>query len=242
MKALIVDDEFMPAEHLKLLVKRHCPEIEESTIMTSSVDALKYLSKSDIDILFLDIEMPYLSGIDLVEVLPKNKIPYLVFTTAHKSYAIKAFELNAIHYLLKPIDPEQLKEVISRIKGGDKNLNTQLHTLDTQEKKLNVVNLPSGQDYEIVMVSDIVRLQGSGSYTTFYLQNEREIVVSKRLAYYQKKLSPTNFIRTHQSHLVNMNFIKRYSRSDGGYVTLKNEKTVPVSKSMKEQVKRFLGV
>jgi len=242
MKALIVDDEFMPAEHLKLLVKRHCPEIEESTIMTSSVDALKYLSKSDIDILFLDIEMPYLSGIDLVEVLPKNKIPYLVFTTAHKSYAIKAFELNAIHYLLKPIDPEQLKEVISRIKGADKNLNTQLHTLDTPEKKLNVVNLPSGQDYEIVMVSDIVRLQGSGSYTTFYLQNEREIVVSKRLAYYQKKLSPTNFIRTHQSHLVNMNFIKRYSRSDGGYVTLKNENTVPVSKSMKEQVKRFLGV
>jgi two-component system LytT family response regulator len=242
MKALIVDDEFMPAEHLKILVNRHCPEIKESTIMTSSLEALKYLSKSDIDVLFLDIEMPYLSGIDLVEVLPKEKAPHLVFMTAHKEYALKAFELNAIHYLLKPVDPEQLKEVISRIKRLESNSNEEIEKQFAKEKRLNVVNLPSGQDYEIVSVSDIIRLQGSGSYTTFHLQKGQEIVVSKRLAYYQKKLSATDFVRTHQSHLVNLSFIQQYSKSDGGYITLKSGETVPVSKSMKEQVKSFLGI
>ena len=239
MHAVIVDDEFMLAEYLEELIRKHCPEISSINTFTDSIEALKFLSGKTPDVLFLDIEMPGLSGFDLLESIPDSHLPPVIFTTAFNKYATQAFEVSAIHYLLKPIDPQKLKDAVGRLSNleRDKFPERLLEALSTFKKVPETISLPEGLDYHIVNVSDILRVEGSGSYSTFHLLEGKEIVVSKRLKVYADRLELQGFIRTHQSHLVNEKYIEKYSRADGGYVELGNGITVPVSPKMKSELK-----
>lgn len=244
MNALIVDDEFMPAEYLETLIQRHCPEITHITVFTDSIEALKHLGNHAVGILFLDIEMPGMSGFDLIESIPAPKLPPVVFTTAYNKYAIRAFDNSAVHYLLKPVEPAKLREAVQRVAarqetGMPEELSRVLGSIGLASK---TITLPEGQDYHVVKVNQVIRVEGSGSYCIFHFEDARPITVSKRLKVYADRLDQFGFIRTHQSHLVNPAFIARYSKSDGGFIVLNNGDTLPVSPAMKNEVKAKLGL
>lgn len=247
MRAVIIDDEFMPAEFLEELIKKHCPEVYIEEVFTDSEEALTFLQNNEVDTIFLDIEMPGLSGLELIELLPKEKLPQIVFTTAYNQYALKAFELSAVHYLLKPVDPEMLKEAVSRVVLKKEDVSSKvlkaLELLnmgtDTQSEKLS---LPEGQMYHLVDQEEIIKIEGAGSYSTFYLKDGRKIMVSKRIKLYEEKLNKNLFIRTHQSHIVNKNYIARYNRGEGGYIELSDGSQVPISTGLKSTVKEQLGI
>ncbi len=232
MTALILDDERIPAELLQDLISEHCSDFERVGVCTDPQQALTLIDQETIDVLFLDIEMPEMDGFEFIENLDRSKMPSIIFTTAFDKYAVKAFEKNAVHYLLKPIDPQLLKEAVGRIKHQDEGSSSEgLFTAVKQIRDLgDRITIAEGPDYHIVSVADIVRIEGSGSYSTFYLADERKLTASKRLNHYDERLSKQVFFRSHQSHLVNLNFVQRYSKSDGGYLVMKTGHTVPLSK------------
>lgn len=240
MKAIIVDDEFMLAEYLRELVRQHCAEITDVAVFTNSVEALKHLNTHSADIVFLDIEMPGLSGLDLVEVLETTNMPAVIFTTAYSQYAVKAFDLAASHYLLKPIDPAKLQEAVARVSTPQEEAPAQSITYPAERLQPGTIGLPDGQDYHIVAIPDIVRVEGSGSYAHFFLNDGRKITVSRRLKSYIQLLLAHGFVHPHISHLVNKAFIRMYSRSSGGFIELKNGDCVPVSASMRAALKEAL--
>lgn len=241
---LIVDDELMPGEYLEELVNRHVPGQPQITILRNPFEALEHLRTESVDLLFLDIEMPGLTGFELLERLGPDKTPPTIFTTAYDQYAVKAFELNAIHYLLKPIDPEKLTEAMARTQllGAEKLHPAFIKSLKHLDAEYDKLALASGQDYHIVPVSEVVRVEGAGSYCTFHLLDGKNITVSKPLKAYKDQLPGYDFIRTHQSHLVNLKFVERYSKSQGGFLCLSNSENVPVSQSYKADVMKQLGI
>ncbi|MGD1847509.1 MAG: LytR/AlgR family response regulator transcription factor [Salibacteraceae bacterium] len=242
MHALIVDDEYHAAALLEELIHRHCPEITSIEILDDSIEALKSLSKSKPDLLFLDIEMPGLSGFDLVEALPESHLPPVIFITAYQKYASQAFEYAALHYLLKPVAPEKLVAAVHRVRQvhaqqSYQELTEGLQRFSTQSA---TISLPEGLDYHIIHLTDILRVEGSGSYARFFLRNGREIMVSKRLKVYADRLCQQGFIRSHQSHVVNRKCIRKYSRADGGFLLLEDGSSVPVSPKMRAELKDTL--
>ena len=247
MKALIVDDEFMPAEFLEELIKKHCPKIIEIEVLNDPEEAILFLCNNKVDLLFLDIEMPGISGFDLLEALPKKTIPPVIFTTAYQEYAMQAFDLNAIHYLLKPIHPQKLIEAVSRVSKSDSNLTARVLSAiqavkSDEANEVEKISLPEGQSYHLVSQEDIIQIEGAGSYSTFHLLNDRKIMVSKRMKLYEDQLDQRKFIRTHQSHIVNREYVTTYHRTDGGYLELMNGNTVPISSGLRSSVKERLGL
>ena len=245
MRALILDDEFTAADYLEVLIKRHCAQIKTTHATTSIDDSIKLIKSGEVDILFTDIEMDQMTGLELVLSFEKDEMPPVIFTTAYNQYAIEALRANAIDYLLKPIDPEELKNAVDSIskrnKEGQNNLEQLFRQLGTSS--IQRLTIPEGQEYHIIQVSDIIRAEGSGNYTTFYLVGGRKIVASRGLKHYETLLpEEPEFIRPHQSHLINVSHIVQYSKADGGSLLLKEGHNVPVSGRMKENVQKALGL
>jgi len=239
MKALIVDDEYRSAHYLEELIQREISAIKQVDVLLDSVEALKFMAKHQPDILFVDIEMPYLNGFELVQSMANN-VP-VVFTTAYSNYAIQAFDVGALHYLVKPIDPKKLSEAVDRC--TDKRQGESNHEIINKlSSYTSRISLASGKDYYTVKHNEIVRVEGDGSYSRFYLADGRKIITSKRLKLYAKLFEPRGFIRTHQSHLVNVNYIDSFSKSDGGSIRLKNGNSVPAGKTYRAAVLSFFGV
>ncbi|UTW63116.1 response regulator transcription factor [bacterium SCSIO 12741] len=244
MIALIVDDEPKAAEYLEILLEQHCPKLQVEAVMHEPLGVLKILNSTQIDILFLDIEMPVLSGFELLELVSRDRLPQVIFTTAHLNYALQAYDYSPIHFLLKPIDPEKLKLAVDRAFQMDqKEKYKEVNELFRQLGRTNgSITLPDGNDYHVVPLDDIQRIEGSGSYSTFYLTDGSTKVVSKRIKVFVDELEQAGFFRPHQSHLVNLNYVRKFSRSDGGYLTLENGDHVPVSHGMRNAVKERLGM
>ncbi len=246
MKALIIDDELQHATLLKALIQEHCPEISEAEIIENPRAAVGHLLHQSVDLLFLDVEMPGMDGFSLLENLPEEKVPRVIFTTGHQRYAMRAFEVEAIHYLMKPIDPDRLREAVARAQRQDKAFNAELlsaiQSISAQPKASELISLPDGASYHVVDPKDIIRVEGKGSYSTFFLVDGRSIMVSKRIRVYALKLDTEHFIKPHQSHLVNKLQVARFNKSDGGFLEMKDGSIVPVSAGLKSQVKAALGV
>lgn len=245
MKALIIDDEYMPAEHLGGLIQNHCPTIQEVKTIQDPLEALVVVKRNKPDVLFLDIEMPEMSGFEFIDILGLEAMPPVIFTTAFSTYAVDAFRVHAVDYLLKPINPEQLVVAVDKVK---------LLSNEAREKKLEPLlenppegfderlALAEGQAYHFLKFDEIIRVEGNGSYSNFYLEDGRKLTVSKRLKIFNTRLTNHGFIKTHQSHLVNMRFIKQYNKSDGGELILEQEHRVPVSTKLRDGVRKHLGL
>ncbi|UTW63247.1 response regulator transcription factor [bacterium SCSIO 12741] len=243
MHALILDDEINPANHLKALLKKYCPEVTSITILTNPVEALLYLKKESTQLLFLDIEMPEMNGFEFIEIVGVENLPGVIFTTAHSKYAVQAFRVNPIDFLLKPVDENELVEAVSRVTSTEVNdLESKLESLLNHfpEPFHKRIPLTEGQSYHFVEIDQIIRVKASGSYSEFYLKEGRKILTSRRLKYYADRLEKRGFIRTHNSHLVNVQCVKTFIRSNGGELELEGGHFVPVSLRMKDHVKRKL--
>lgn len=246
MKALIVDDEYLPAEYLLALIEKYCPEIHSCEIITDSEQALNHLKQNPVDLLFLDVEMPGQDGFALLLSLPESRIPSVIFTSAYKQYALQAFEVDAVHYLLKPVDSDQLIAAVNRVYREKNEINSKLMTalkaIQKNDPERSFISLPDGTSYNVVSQNEIIRVEGKGSYSTFFLTDGRSMLVSKRIRIYADQLDPELFIRPHQSHLVNLSQVRQFNKSNGGFLELKDGSIIPVSNGLRNKIKARIGL
>lgn len=244
IKAVLVDDEVDSIGAMLIQLNKHCPQIQVVESFTSSEEALDFLLINDIDILFVDIEMPRMNGFELLSRLGKFTFK-VVFVTAYDQFGIKAIKFQAFDYLLKPVDPEELKEVVAKyIEGLHRNNNLQ-NDLFQDTKTLNMddrITLSVGSEFEFVKTNEIIRCESDDNYTIIFLANHKKLVVSKTLKIIESKLPTHSFIRVHSSHLINIHYIKKYHKSDGGYFEMLNGENIPLSRTKKEEILKSLGI
>ena len=241
MKAVIVDDEKHALETLEWELGECKHDVEIIAKFDKSKEALIYLKKHSPDVLFLDIEMPFMNGFELLDALDDIDFE-VVFTTAYDQFALHAFKVSALGYLLKPVDRTELEEALMKAENADSGRATreQLQLLAQKLKgENNKVALPSFEGLEFVELEEIVRCKSDSNYTNIHLQSGRKILVSKTLKQIEELLKDGPFFRIHNSHLINLKRIKKYIKGDGGYVILDDDSKIDVARSRK---KDFLGI
>lgn len=239
-RAVIIDDVPAAIENLKGLIKDYCPSIDIVATAPGVVEGIKCIKKENPDILFLDIEMPDGTGFDLLEIIGEFNFK-LIFTTGRDDFAIKAFRFSAIDYLLKPIDPDDLMSAVKKAsEGSSQSSSIQLLQENIKNNQPTRLALHTQERIEIVQINEITRLEAEGNYTTFHLMDKSKVLVSKTLKEYDQLLKECNFIRVHQSHLVNKALIKAYVKTEGGYLLMIDDTRVPVSVRKKQEVVKAL--
>ena len=237
-KALLVDDELKAQKNLSALISEYASEIEIIGTASSVSEAKLKIEEYNPDIVFLDIEMDGESGFDLLELFPDANFD-IVFVTAHNEYAIKAFKYAAADYLLKPIDIDELENCVKNLSKPLKSVNRKeqqrllLDTIKKHNDSFSKIVLPTLESLVFVEAKDIVRCESTDNYTNVFLSTGKKILVSKNIKHFEEVLEPFGFYRIHRSHLVNLNFISEYFRGEGGYVVMKDESSIPVSRRKK---------
>jgi len=238
MKVLIVDDEEYVRIALTEMLKLHCPEIDHINVADSISEGRKAIETMMPDLVFLDICLSDGKGFDLLKGLVD--LPFkIIFITAYEEYAIKAFKFSAIDYLLKPIDVDELISAVNKAGKTIENENTKILTeafLRNQESSQKKIALKTTEAIHLIDVKDIVRCNSDGNYTNFIIDNNKSLMVSKTLKEFEELLVPYGFVRIHQSHLINVNFIEKYDKRSGGFIVLKDGAEVPVSTRKREEL------
>ena len=239
IRAVIIDDEFFARENLKLLINEHCPIIEIVGEGDGLESALEVINHSNPDLVFLDIRMPSgAEGFELLDMIP-NKSFKVIFITAFKDYAIKAFKANAIDYFLKLVDIEELKDAVSKSSSMQtsnnidfnnyiKRLHNLTNDLGVKKEKLAISHQ---KGIKIVYQKDILRLNAEGNCTMLYFINGNHFLDTRTLKIYENLLDSNQFYRTHKSHIINLNYITDYINENGSVVKLKNGDEIPISRS-----------
>lgn len=241
MKAIIIDDENKARKLIHTLIVEECSEIEtvfEASDLESGVAIIK---EQHPDIVFLDIEMPNHSGLQILEFFEASEVDFqIIFITAYNEYAIQAFKLSAIDYLLKPIDIEEFKNAVDKaiFSVKNKSIDTKLNDLKKvfQQISLNkmVLEIPKG----ILFVShdDILFFEADGMYTKVYMKNNETQLICKPLKHFVDQLTDKPiFYKPHRSYLINLKYIKELSKKDGFYLIMENGKTIPIAKEKKDE-------
>ena len=245
MKTVIIDNEPKVVEGLCQLIALFCPDIELIGTANSVASGISLLSKQQADLVFLDVELGDGSGMDVLTGL-KDRSFQLIFITAYEKYAVDAFRFSAIEFLLKPIDPDDLVQAVSKAQQqiDAQSWKLQLSVLmdnferaTLQERRIVINNKES---IHIISVKDIMYCEASGGYTFLALQDKRKILASKNLKHFEELLLPCGFYRVHHSFLVNQEFISRYDRADC-LLELKTGATVPVSSRKKDTLTEVLN-
>ena len=246
LRALVIDNETDIRESVLSLVTMFCPEISELSSATSVSSGIEKIRIFKPDLVFLDVELGDGTGMSLLSHFTEFTFD-VIFITAHNKYAVDAFRLSAIDFLLKPINPEELISAVQKvIEKKEKNiLLSQLKILNENYKSTisaeAKIVLKDADSIFFVKTKDIIRCESDGAYTTFHLLNKEKIVISKTIKEYDDLLSPFGFLRTHQSHLVNSFYIKRFDKNDGGVLVLTDNYSVPVSQRKKDFILDFLN-
>lgn len=238
MNAIIVDDEEFARSSLYFLLQEHCGQVNILGIAKSVAEARTLLQQSAVDLIFLDIAMPGENGFDLIPAI-KEAGAYVIFTTAYDQYALKAIKANALDYLLKPIDIDELTEAVGKAEKvirANKGEQPQAGNLQNLAASLSdkaeprKISLPNGQGYSLVSIDDIVHIEADSNYSVFYFTGREQITVSKVLKEYEEILPQDQFIRIHKSSIVNLNYIKEYNYRNGYEVLMKNGEKIAVSR------------
>lgn len=247
LRAIIVDDEERGINTLKLLLARYVPDVKVVAETSSPTAALDLINDYRPEIVFLDINMPEMDGFELLQQLNWKNFN-LVFTTAHQEYALKAIKNNAIDYLLKPIDYEELKNAVTKIQNNLNQANgdgfkfnyTSLFT-DLQQKQRVLVNSRSG--VEAVDVDEIICMVSESNYTTLYLTERRSLTTAKTLKEFEGQFcNPgSSFMRVHQSYIVNLKKVTRYLKGED-VIVLVDDLQAPLSKSKRDSFLKWLKV
>jgi two-component system LytT family response regulator len=234
-KAVIIEDEHRLREALSILLEMVADDqVQVVGYAEHADDAVKLINRLKPDLVFLDIMLKDGTGFDVLQRIDYRGF-HLIFTTAYEEHAIRAFKYSAIDYLLKPIDQEELKLSIDRIKDIQQKMVGEQQVQELHEnlqKAPERLVLPTLEAMHVVKVDEIVRCETSGSYTTFLLADGRKIIVSKPLKNYEDILLPPLFFRVHQSHLINVHYIQSYSKE--GLIQMKDKATIPISRAKKE--------
>lgn len=237
--AIIVEDEQDSRETLRHYVSKYCPDIKLVGECENIEQAQKTIDSQQPEIVFLDIEMPFGNAFDLLERLGNVDFE-IIFITAFSQYAVRAFNLSAVHYLLKPVDIDELisavEKATKRISESDqlnhsKILLDNLSALNTQQKKLV---LPLMDGFEVVRLGEILFCEAQDNFTYVHFQNGKKMLICRKLKFYDEALSDHGFCRVHRSFLINMEYVKRYIKGKGGTVIMENGMEVQVANARKQ--------
>jgi two-component system, LytTR family, response regulator len=239
IRCILIDDESNSLEMMEWLLKTYCPQVQIDAMCNSAEAGIEAINKYKPDVVFLDIEMPHMNGFDMLEQFDKLNFD-VVFCTAYDQFAIKAFKYSALNYLLKPVDPDDLKETIRRLE--DKKVSPSREQLEllmqgirnTQRPTVSRIALTTGEGLLFVTTADILYCMADSNYTSVVLKGGKKILVSKVLKDIDEALSGPDFYRIHNSYLINLNHISKYVRGDGGYVVMQDGVTVSISRSRRQ--------
>ena len=242
-KAIIIDDVLQARNTLRKDLTHYCPQVEIIGEADGVVEGAKLLKKIKPDVVFLDIQMQDGSGFDLLEIVRDGKLK-VIFTTASDAYAIKAFRFAAVDYLLKPIDPDDLRQAVEKlndkISSDGQDLELLSDTIKSKNKRQERLALHTFDKIHVTAIADIVRCESSVNYTEFYFTNGKKMLVTKTLKEFEELLAEHAFFRVHQSHLINTKFIREFIKSDGGYILMSDNSSVPVSSRKRAEVMRMI--
>ena len=242
--AIIIDDELKGRIALSQKLQDYCSDVRLVGEAENGDEGIKLIERLKPDIVFLDIEMPRMDGFEMLHRLPEKNFD-LVFTTAYDQYAIKAIKYAAFDYLLKPIDIEELKLAVSKSNNSqNRNTEKKLEVLDQNlhgKSYLNKIAISSIDGLLFFNISDIVYLEASNNYTTISFSNHPKLLASRTLKDFEDLLPAEIFFRTHHSYLVNLNYIKRYIKGDGGQIEMENGTYIDVARRKKEDFLTAMG-
>ncbi|HEX3168571.1 MAG TPA: LytTR family DNA-binding domain-containing protein [Chitinophagaceae bacterium] len=244
LKAIIVDDEPYCCEILAAMLESDCPEVEIKSICNSAKDALAAIRQQSPDLIFLDVEMPKLNGFEMLEQLSSINF-HLIFTTSYDQYALKAIRFSAIDYLLKPIDREELKSAVEKVKDRfqipvPQQLEILLQKFKQPSNPVNKIALPTMEGLQMIPIETIVSCESDDNYTNIKLKNGKKLLVTRSLKEIEESLEQHSFIRVHRSYLVNLNEIEKYVKGEGGYLVMSDGRSIDVARNKKETLLRKL--
>ncbi|EMR03468.1 LytR/AlgR family response regulator transcription factor [Cesiribacter andamanensis] len=245
IKAILVDDDMLCRKALSIQLHRHCPDVNVLTECSSAQEGLTAVERYQPDLVFLDVEMPLMSGFDMLQQLDRITF-HIIFTTSFDTYAIRAIKFSALDYLLKPIDTEELKRAVAKIQPKasplHQHLDNLLQHLYHRPHALQKVALPTLKGYKMISLDTIIRCESEGNYTHVFLKKGERLLVSRQLKEIEELLEGHSFLRVHHSHLINLNEITHYMRGEGGWVVMSDNASVNVSRSRKVALLNALNV
>ena len=240
IRCILIDDERNALEMMEWLIKTYCPQVEIAAMCNSAQQGIEAINAYKPDVIFLDIEMPRMNGFDMLEQFDKLTFD-VVFCTAYDQFAIKAFKYSALNYLLKPVDPEDLKATIARIEAR-KEVPTReqfqllmQHIYQPAKTTPQRIALTTNDGMIFVPTQDIIYCEAESNYTKVVLSGGKKVVVSKVLKDIDEALSGPDFCRVHSSFLINVNRIKKYVRGDGGYLIMDDDTNISISRNRRQE-------
>ncbi len=247
LTAVIIDDETNGRETLKGLLEKYCPGTRVLGLCKSVDEGVQLIKETKPDVVFLDVEMPFKNGFDLLKEF--DTLPFeVIFTTAYSHYAAKAFKFSALDYLLKPIDILDLQAAVTKAEKRtlnnlrDTQMDVFMSSMKVKSNQPERIVLPTINGFSVTNVDDIIRCEADKNYTYFYFTNKTQVLVSRTLKEYSELLNEHDFVRVHQSHLINLTHVKRYNKGRGGFITMSDDSTVDVSRASKDEFLRRVSL
>ena len=243
MTAILVDDESHCRDVLALLLTKYCPQITLLASCANGSQGVEAIERHHPDLVFLDIEMPGMSGFDMLKACAVTDFR-VIFTTAYNEYAIQAIRHNALDYILKPVDKDELRQAVIK---AEESVSTRaastVHEFVSylnRQKTGDRIALPTMEGLQILQSDEIYYCESDGGYTHFFLTNGKAVLISKTLKEVEDVLETKGFCRVHHSYLINVRYVQKYIRGDGGEVIMANNKNIPVSRNKKQEFLNLL--
>jgi two-component system LytT family response regulator len=244
--ALIIDDEMDSRSTLRSYVGKYCSQVQVVGECANIIEARAAILKLRPQLIFLDIEMPHGTAFDLLEQFGEHIDFEIIFITAYSQYAVQAFNLSAAHYLLKPVDIEELEKAVAHVAVllsqkeqllRAKILLENMAAQNTAGQNRKLV-LPLLEGFDVVRMSDVLYCEAEDNFTCFYFTDGRKSLICRHLKYYEPLLEPFGFCRVHRSHIVNLEYVKRYIKGKGGSVIMEDGREIMVSNQRKDELVR----
>jgi two-component system, LytTR family, response regulator len=245
IKAILIDDELNSLQNLQQKLEGFCPDVAIVAVTQKPEEGILLIRQHQPDVVFLDIEMPRMSGFRMLEELGEYDFD-IIFTTAYNHYSIDAIRISAFDYLVKPIGIEDLQQAVERL---SKSLNRQTkEKIDILKKSLSdnksqedKIAISTSEGIEFIPIKNIIHVESKSNYSKIFLTDNKTIMVTKILKDFEEMLVPYNFYRVHNSHLINLNYIQKYVRSQGGHVQLQDGTLIDISRRKKEEFLKMIG-
>ncbi|MDA9773643.1 LytTR family DNA-binding domain-containing protein [Saprospiraceae bacterium] len=247
MKAILIDDEKNCLTSLSYDLQKYCPEISILDQCQSGKAGILAINKLQPDLIFLDIDMPNINGFEMLEMIQEINFA-TIFTTAYDQYALQAFKISAVDYLMKPIAKNELVSAVAKVKSqkSEENAQNKINFLIEQMQAIETdtvkkIAFPTFEGIEFVNLKNINYCKGDSNYTHVHLQDGTKLMISKTLRYVEEILCDYQFFRVHNSYIVNLDYVKKFVRSDGGYLVLENGTQITVSRSKKADLMKLFS-
>lgn len=243
--AILIDDERSCLQNLQGKIVEYCPELRIMAIVEKPAEAIQLISQYKPDVIFLDIEMPYMNGFRMLNELKDYK-GEIIFTTAYSNYTIEAIRFSAFDYLMKPVVIEDLQAAVQRltrrlaIRTKDR-LDVLREALTRAHSHDDRIAVPTGDGLELIQIKEMVRIESSANYSRIFLHSGRSLLVTRLLKEFEEMLRPYRFYRVHNIHLINLDYVRKYVRGDGGKVIMDNGDELEVSRRRKDQFLRLIN-